>query len=395
VPVINRIVRTPVFASDGALTTEPGYHANGTFYDPPTGFAVAPIPHRPNPQEVDEARCLLLDDLLVDFPFVGEADRAHAMAMLMLPFVRSMVDGPTPFHQIEAPAAGTGKTLLAEVIAIVVLGALPPAETQANNGEEWRKKISAMLSTGQAVVFLDNLSGRLDSPHLAAVFTSDVWADRRLGKNDEVLRYPNRATWIGTANNLTLSRELVRRTLPIRLDAGIERPEDRDPATFEHHPLRTWVRTHRAELVAAVLTLVQAWIVEDRPAGQKNMATFEEWASVVGGILQVAGIDGFLTNLEEFRDRADTETDWWTAFIVTWSETHHDQPVAASTLLDLLDDLPDFMELGAGSYRSRLTSLGLRLKEKENAVIAGHRITQARDRQGSHRWKLSPIDETG
>lgn len=41
---------------------------------------------------------------------------------MLNPFVRDLIDGPTPLHLIEAPVAGTGKGLLA---SIAMLPALP------------------------------------------------------------------------------------------------------------------------------------------------------------------------------------------------------------------------------------------------------------------------------
>ena len=37
-------------------------------------------------------------ELLGDFPFTGDAERPHAVGFLLLPFLRELVDGPTPIH---------------------------------------------------------------------------------------------------------------------------------------------------------------------------------------------------------------------------------------------------------------------------------------------------------
>ena len=37
---------------------------------------------------------------------------------MLLPFVRELIDGPTPLHLIEKPTPGTGGTLLATVAAL-------------------------------------------------------------------------------------------------------------------------------------------------------------------------------------------------------------------------------------------------------------------------------------
>ena len=87
VPLLTRIVNAPVCASDGTLLQEPGYHEKGgLLYEPARGLRVAAVPDAPAPADIARARALLLDELLVDFPFIGAPERAHAVALLLLPF---------------------------------------------------------------------------------------------------------------------------------------------------------------------------------------------------------------------------------------------------------------------------------------------------------------------
>jgi putative DNA primase/helicase len=65
---------------------------------------------------------LLLDDLFGEFPFVGDAERAHVLALVLLPFVRPMISGPTPLHMVEKPAPGTGAGLMIDAISIIATG---------------------------------------------------------------------------------------------------------------------------------------------------------------------------------------------------------------------------------------------------------------------------------
>src|SRR4029434_2922310 len=75
---------------------------------------------------------------------------------------------------------------------------------------------------------------------------------------------------------------------------------------------------HRSELVWAALTLIQAWIAAGKPEGEIVLGMFEDWSQVMGGILSVAGIPGFLANLHEFYDESDTEGTAWRAFAAAW-----------------------------------------------------------------------------
>src|SRR5207245_8492640 len=105
--------------------------------------------------------------------------------------------------------------------------------------------------------------------------------------------------------------ELARRTVWIRLDAKIERPWGR--SDFKHHPIRAWVDQHRAELVWALLVLVQHWIGCGRPAFRTcTLGSYESWAEVIGGILDTAGIEGVLANTDAVNRRAQGEDTAWT-----------------------------------------------------------------------------------
>ncbi len=167
-----------------------------------------------------------LRDELGDFPFADEgAGLAHTLCLLLQPFVRPLIHGPTPLYLIDAPARGTGKGLLADVAGLVALGEPAAVMSLTNDADELEKRITSLLLTAAPMVLLDNVS-RLHAAPLAAVLTATTWRGRVLGEL-RMVAVPNRATWVATGNNVTLSDELVRRVIPIRLDAGVERPEER------------------------------------------------------------------------------------------------------------------------------------------------------------------------
>ncbi|MEJ7640265.1 MAG: hypothetical protein WKF75_20440, partial [Singulisphaera sp.] len=110
-------MRAPVIAPDGSLVDQPGYHrASGLYYEPEDGVNVPPVSLHPTDDEITAARSLFFDDLFFNFPFVSNADRTNALGMLITPFVRSLITGPTPLMIVDAPVQGTGKGLLAECI---------------------------------------------------------------------------------------------------------------------------------------------------------------------------------------------------------------------------------------------------------------------------------------
>ncbi|WP_412030476.1 bifunctional DNA primase/polymerase [Deinococcus yunweiensis] len=286
-PELRLIATTPVYTADGELLATAGYHPSGILLE----LHGVELPDRPS---VQQAIQLLRDELLVDFPFVdAESGFPHTLAVLLLPLVRMMIPGPTPLGLVSAPVHGTGKGLLVEVISMITIGQSAPVGIRTSEAE-LEKRITAKLLAGERIIVLDNVD-RLGGQTLAAALTAQIWSSRRLGSSESLL-LPNDALWLATGNNPTLDDEMPRRILPIRLDAGLERPADR--VGFVHADLRSWVRANRPALLAALIALVDHWITAGRPVPTLTPALggFESWRAVIGGILETAGIHGLLQN---------------------------------------------------------------------------------------------------
>jgi hypothetical protein len=397
-PALSRVVSAPVFSPSGEVLTTPGYHQEGrTYYAPlPGATAVPAVPDAPAGEDVARAKALILDELLVDFPFTGESERAHAVALLLLPFLRGMIDGPTPLHLIEKPTVGTGATLLAEALTAPAAGAKPAPMVEGRDDEEWRKRITATLRESPAAVLIDNLRRRLDTAALSAAITApDTWADRLLGTS-ETVHLPVRCAWIATGNNPALSDELARRAVRIRLDARVEQPHLREPKEFRHGDLGGWAAAHRHELVWAALVLGRAWVAAGRPPGRRTIGSFESWARVVGGVLETAGIPGFLGNLQELYERSNEERAAWVAFVGAWWDAFADAPTPVKELFPLVaaGDVP--LALGDPEKKnSGPVSLGTKIRQAEGRIFAGKRIERAGERKNAILWRLARLDPPG
>ncbi len=364
-PILTRIVGAPIFAADGTLQTAPGYSpASKTYYVPAEGLKVPDVSAEPSMMEVEEAAGLICDDLLGEFPFVG-GDKAHAVAAFLCPFARELIAGPVPIHDFEAPTPGTGKTLMVNGITYPFLGRPATAMTEGRDEDEWRKRILAKLMGGPSVVLIDNVRRRVDAGALASAVTAyPLWEDRLLGKS-EIVRVPVRCLWLMTGNNPAFSSEMARRTIRCRLDAKQDRPWLR--TGFRHPNLMDWVEENRGRLMWAALTLIQAWIAADRPAGKKTLGMFEAWAQVMGGILDVADVRGFLGNLEEFYESADAEGATWRAFVGLWWNRHAQGKVKASDLYPLACEAG--MQLGDKTEQSQKVRLGQKIAEARDRVF--------------------------
>lgn len=396
-PTLTGVVNSPVVRPDGSLLTASGFDATtGLFYLPPFGFSLPPIPDQPSRLDVTSAVDELAD-VFEDFPYEDEVSRANALGSLLTPVVRPLITGSTPLCLYDAPDAGTGKGLHVEVVSIIATGGTAAVTTAPRSEEEWRKRITSVLWGGQRLVLIDNVEGTLQSPSLAAAITAPVWQDRLLGKNRQV-ELPVNVTWLATGNNIRLGGDMARRCYLVRLDARVAQPWRR--TGFRHADLIGCVRYRRPQLVAAVLTLVRAWDVEGRPKPSLlPLGSFQEWVSVVGGILDVAGVSGFLGNLDGMYAKADTETPAWTAFFEAWRDWFGERAVTAAAVIEamngrdprqalLRDLLPDEVAGAKPELRSRVLGTALARREERRFGQLGLRVVRAGTEHHAICWKV-------
>ncbi|MCC6363126.1 MAG: hypothetical protein IT165_06345 [Bryobacterales bacterium] len=398
-PNLEGVISTPVFGHKGELIMSEGYHKEDRVWlSPDLGLELSTIPDKPATEEVTAARELLFDELLVDFPFVDTSDRAHAATAMILPFIRRLIDGPTPMHLIEAPTMGSGKGLLANLISIVATGAVCEARTLPESEDEVRKMVTAELMKGRPIILLDNANDRrqLYSSALASVLTSIRWTDRKLGQS-AMASVPNSALWMMTANNPNLHLELTRRCIRLRIDPRVDRPWKR--TSFKHPEIATWAKENRSALVAAILTLIRAWMIAGKPLDRARLGSFERWSAVMGGILSVAGIPGFLANLEQLYEAADVEGQAWREFTAAWWEAFRDGPKKVSELNQFCEDRELMLRLrGDGSARSQQTRLGSALGSVRDRSFDGLRVVRtggATKHKGVAMYALERVGDSG
>lgn len=384
-PQLHAVIRTPVFGCDGSLIATPGYHPKDRVWvDADSTLQLGRLSNTPTSDEMRTARDLFCDELLVDFPFTDPSDRAHAVAAILLPFVRRMIEGPTPLHLIEAPSVGSGKGLLANVVALVASGANCESRTLPEDDDEIRKMITAELLRARPIVLLDNADDRkeLHSPSLASVLTAIRWTDRVLGES-KMASLPNQGLWMMTANNPHLDLEISRRCIRVRIDPRLDRPWKR--TEFRHPDLVRWVKANRGSLVHAILTLVLGWIASGRPIYQKRLGSFEGWSEVVGGILGVARIDGFLANLDQLYDQADQDGQKWREFTAAWWEAFGDAEKQVSDLNGFCEQRGLMLEIrGNGQPRSQQVRLGNALSRCRDRLFGNLRVVKV-DGESKHK----------
>ena len=204
----------------------------------------------PTPENVAAAKTLIFQTILGEVAFADECSRTHAAALMILPFVRTMIAGPTPLHLWNAPMRGSGKSYAAE-LCISPFG-VPSAQVEKGNAEEWRKSIFTKLVLGPSHLFLDNIKGSLNSAMLDAAITAESgYVEERLTGTGEMTKASTRCVWVATANNAKLTEDAASRSIVISLDPNCENPDQRK---FSHNPA-AYIRENRGATCGAWSTM--------------------------------------------------------------------------------------------------------------------------------------------
>ena len=323
-PTLDRVINVPIFSADGKLRTREGYDKHSECYlkflD---GFEPWDVPKKPSEKDLDHALDMILNNAIHSFPFSdnfdgnevddphkgdeepnwnrGRSSRMNALAMILQPFCRNMIKGATPAYHVDKSAPGTGAGYLLDVPYIIMTGKRAEGKPLSDNNDEVRKVITASLRAGNPILFFDNVNHKVDSGEFAAAITGGIWNDRILGKTEEV-SIEITAQWIIAGNNMSMSAELTRRMLPIRMDANDPNPEDRGPEWFKHQPIQKWLEENREELVWSCHTIIQYWISKGSPKGKALFNSFDGWSATMSGIFEACGVKGFLENRKEYME---------------------------------------------------------------------------------------------
>lgn len=308
---LETVARSPYVRPDGTIVTAPGYdESTRTMLLPDEAVEGIEVPEDPSPEQVAAARALIMDEWLGDFPFEGDADRANALALVVTPAIRGLVR-QVPLAVVDGLQMGVGKNLLADCILTVYTGEPARPLNFVDDREEMRKQLTAAFRTGAAFFVFDE-AHTIEGPSLAQALTAHTWQDRILGVSN-MAEFPNRVTWMSLGNNVQVRGDLTRRVYRIALRPTYANPQDRDSSTFRHPDLGSWTRANRRDLLQAILTLVRAWFAAGQPYPSRGISfgSFEVWERFAGGIVETAGLTGFLSNLKVWRSESDFDTQYW------------------------------------------------------------------------------------
>jgi hypothetical protein len=285
------VLECPTIRPDGSLLLSPGY-------DRQTGLWLA---YSDDPLDVDDhpsrARCQLayqeLANLVEDFPFAGEPHLAAWVASLLSVIGRPAIQGPCPLFLFDANVAGAGKSLLADLVAVIVTGRHMPRASYPDREEEMEKVLLSILMSGDRHVLFDNVAsgGRIGGKALDSALTARTMKGRILGRSEWTPELSLDCVFFATGNNLGVRGDAVRRIIPCRLESPLERPEER--SGFVHDDILSYARSVRASLLTSSLTILRGFYSSGKPRQNIDpMGSYGEWSDLIrSAIMWVSGQD--------------------------------------------------------------------------------------------------------
>lgn len=391
-PVLHSVSTVPVLRPDGTIAERPGFdRASGVFYDPRgVSFpAISGVPTRSAAlQALDR-----LEGLLGTFDFLDAVSRSVALSAILTPLFRRPMSA-APLHGFTAPVAGSGKSKLVNLAAILATGHYAPVTALGKDDAETEKRLGAIMMAGDAIASIDNAERPVGGEFLCQAVTEPLVNARILGTSSRLVS-PNAVSWYATGNNLKFVGDMTRRGLLCRLDPRCERPELREFETPD--PCITALR-ERPVLVACALTIARAFAVAGFPRDRAPLGSFADWSRWVRDALIWLGRADPLDAMTEAR-REDPRLTALAAVLEQWAAVIRDERVTARAVAECAAQQgmtgyshPDLREalLAVASDRGEVSArrLGRWLGEVKGRQVNGKYIESAGMRDGFALWQL-------
>lgn len=309
----------------------------------------------------------------------------------MRPYLSAQGQQAFPAVFFDAASPGSGKTLLAQTLGIILSGNYPEIQSLPESPDEWRKNITSWVKDSSSYVIYDNVTQnrQIDSSPLAALLTTGRWKDRLLGSS-QILNLEVSAQVIFTGNNMRLSTELSRRGLWVRLTPDVHQPWQRTSDNFSHGNILQYTLEHRAEIINAVLSLVRNWLEAGAVPGTETLGSYEALTTTVGGVLRDAGIPGWLANAEQANARLDEDRAIWLGLLDLWHLKAESTPTTAGEIFSWTQE--EIPWLTAPKDEGKRCQIGRHIANHVDAVIGPWKIvvSQQKSRTGAAVYEPAP-----
>lgn len=287
------VTSTPFLRPDGTICQTPGYDRRTGFYFSASESEKFPaIPEEPTQEQAREAYARL-EAVFADFPYSSPHEITVPIAHILTILARAAIEGSTPAFVYDAAKGGTGKTLETDVVSVVATGQAAARAAYVDDEAELRKMMDGFAMQGASMVCLDDAKVPIGGETLDRYITAvDKVAVRVLKENkDGNYEVPWRGVICITGNNVQTKAgsQMARRCVFVRLESPLVSPQDRTDFKIDGD-LLDYVRVHRAELVAAALTILRAYF-SHHCAGRDGYTwgSFPQWAAIIPPAIAFAG----------------------------------------------------------------------------------------------------------
>jgi hypothetical protein len=146
---------------------------------------------------------------------------------------------------------------------------------------------------------------------------------------------------------------------------------------------------NRRDLVKAALILVMWWVQQGKPLGVTGrVGSYEAWEAVIGGILNAAGIEGFLDNLDDLDATEDTERDELAEFLRAWRAAYGTRELTAREVVEDAT-LREHVGTHAGTWSA--SSVGAFLRQRRDRIAGGLRLVLVPRRSVANAWRVDVV----
>ena len=298
--------------------------------------------------------------------------------------------GNVPLFAFNAPTAGTGKSLLVDVICGIATGKPAAVMSQAKDEAELEKRLHSAALRGDDLIAIDNCEAPLKGDTLCQILTQPEISIRPLGVS-RLINIEKQVVVMATGNNLEIQADLVRRTLLCTLDANCERPETRQ---FTENPYKKALEC-RDELVGHCLNIIRTFQKAGTPKQANTLGSFETFSSRIRDALIWLGSPDPAASQNVLRTN-DRSLEAQSRLIAWLWNNFEGTPFRVREIAEILrnssnGDAEDAMA-DAGVVRNGAfdnARMGRLLRKLEGKIISGLRLEREGTAQNATCWRIS------
>ena len=299
-PELKRIYRHPVILPSGGYTEKPGYYEEIKAYvecKPQIPWDEIPIDNESVKNAME-----LISKQYSGFDFENAPSFANTLGFSFIYPLRPIIKGNIPMFVVSAPAYGTGKTFLLDLVhTLWNRNTIPKAiltENQQSGAEETKKSIETFLMEGLWNLCFDNVKREINDTIFGALLTTAELMCRKLGGHQSAALDADIVLSMNGIN-LEMTEDLRRRIYWARLKVN---RMDLSKREFKLPNPDKWILENQDELMAAYFIIIKNWRVKSNKGSNIEFPSFTQFAQLIDQVLIDAGETNFLGYQEEVVD---------------------------------------------------------------------------------------------